>query len=227
VTDENLSLLVDVSAPIAKSWSTHGRVFSVDYSELIKCPQLSKESMVYKIKRVKTCDGSAVEDGEISDEQVYFNYKFQCMSSSPYSLMVEFPDDSLTPDGTYEFTVNAKIDSDGDKVADIGENPVVKQIFLTTVGCPVERNPTSFKIAAANFPALGLGESRLVQETNWRFYSSIKFGVFLACVFFAIGFAASTASRGVLLRSNIKNEQESEQYIPIGASGRASYGSVL
>jgi hypothetical protein len=85
----------------------------------------------------------------------------------------------------------------------------------------------SKKIAAADSLALGLGESRLVQETNWRFHSSIKFGVFLACAFFAIGFAASTTSRSVLLRSNIKNEQESEQNMPIGASGRASYGSVL
>jgi hypothetical protein len=271
------------------------------------------------------------------------------MNSPPYSLMVEFPDDSLTPDGTYELTVNANIASDGDKIADVGGNPVVKQKFLTTVGCPVE-NPTSFfeedkskakteekssttnhetcgsnykltekhalrggkdnqffancykdpwngqtssryrwrdskgnvpfgisgshgscedlcnrcednagekclgfsvsgdicffrkelhsfkndkyfmcskKIAAADSFALSLGESRLVQETNWRFYSSIKFGVFLACAFFAIGFAASTASRSVLLRSNIKNEQKSEQNIPISASGRASYGSVL
>ncbi|CAL6383485.1 unnamed protein product [Bathycoccus prasinos] len=349
VTDENLSLIVDVSAPIAKSWSTYGRVFSVDYSELITCPQLSKESMAYKIKRVKTCDGTAVEDGEISDEHVYFNYKFQCMNSPPYSLMVEFPDDSLTPDGTYELTVNANIDSNTDKIVDVGGNPVVKQKFLTTVSCPVKIPTSSFeedkskatteekssttnhetcssnyklteklglsggkdsqffakcyknpwngktssvyswrdsegnvpfgisgshgscedlcnrcednagekclgfsvsgdkcffrkelhsfkndkyfmcskKIAAADSLALGLGESKLVQETNWRFHSSIKFGVFLACAFFAIGFAASTASRSVLLRSNIKNEQESEQNMPIGASGRASYGSVL
>ena len=50
--------------------------------------------------------------------------------------MVKFPDDSLTPDGTYEVTVNANIDGDGDKIADIGGNPVEKQTFLTTVGCP-------------------------------------------------------------------------------------------
>ena len=101
--------------------------------------------MVYKIKHVKTCNGTAVEDGEISDEHVYFNYKFQCMSSPSYSWMVKFPDDSLTPDGTYEVTVNANIDGDGDKIADIGGNPVEKQTFLTTVGCPVENPTSSFK----------------------------------------------------------------------------------
>ena len=85
--------------------------------------------MVYEIKRVKACDGTAVKQGQISDEHVYFNYKFQCMSSPPYSLMVEFPDDSLTPDGTYEVTVNANIDGDGDKIADVGGNQFESKFF--------------------------------------------------------------------------------------------------
>jgi len=75
-----------------------------------------------------------VEDGEISDEHVYFNYKFQCMNSPPYSLMVEFPDDSLTPDGTYELTVNANIDSNTDKIMDVGKNPAKKQTIRVTIG---------------------------------------------------------------------------------------------
>ena len=346
VTDENLSLFVDVSAPIAKSWSTHGRVFSIDYSEVITCPQLSKESMVYEIKRVKACNGTAVKQGRISDEHVYFNYKLQCMSSPTYSLMVEFPDDSLTPDGTYEVTVNANIDGDGDKIADVGGNPVRKQIFLTTVGCPVENPTSSFKegnsskgtsttnhetcgstymltekrgltrgknkqflarcyknpwnnqtypfyrwrdkngnvpfgisgshgscedlcnrckdtagetclgfsvngdrcffrnklddfrndeyffcskkIPPTDSSTLSLGESGPVQETNWRFSSSITLDAFLACAIFAIGFAANTASRSIRLRSiNMRNEQEAEQNTPICTSERASYGSVL
>ena len=232
VTDENLSLFVDVSAPVAKSTSTLDRVLSIDYSELITCPQLSKPSMVYKIKHVKTCDGTAVEDGEISDEHVYFNYKFQCMSSPSYSLMVKFPDDSLTPDGKYEITVNANIDSDGDKITDVGGNPVEKQNFLTTVGCPVENPTSSLGDSKAttkenSFLPLSLGESGPVQETNWRFSLSINLGAFLACAFFAIGFAANTASRSVRLRSYMRNEQETEQNTPIRTSGRASYGSVL
>ena len=48
--------------------------------------------------------------------------------------MVKFPDDSLTPDGTYEVTVNANIDGDGDKIADIGGNPVEKANFFDNRG---------------------------------------------------------------------------------------------
>ena len=236
VTDENLSLFVDVSAPIAKSWSTHGRVFSIDYSEVITCPQLSKESMVYKIKRAKTCDGTAVEDGEISDEHVYFNYKFQCTSDPPYSLVIEFPKDSLS--GTYEVTVNANIDSVGEKVADAGGNSAEKQMFLTTIGCPVE-NPTSSlgednsKAAITttkenSFLPSNLGDSGPAQETNRRFSSNTTLDAFLACVIFAIGFAASTASRSVRLRSNPRNELETEQNTSICTTSRqTSYGSVL
>merc|ERR1712159_929997 len=176
VTDENLSLFVDVSAPVAKSTSTLDRVLSIDYSELITCPQLSTTaSMVYKIKHVKTCNGTAVEDGEISDEHVYFNYKFQCTSDPPYSLVIEFPKDSLR--GTYEDTVNANIDSVGEKVADAGGNSEEKQMFLTTIGCPVE-NPTSSlgednKAATTtkenSFLPSNLGDSGPAQETNRRF----------------------------------------------------------
>jgi hypothetical protein len=263
--------------------------------------------------------------------------------------MVKFPDDSLTPDGTYEVTVNANIDGDGDKIADIGGNPVEKQTFLTTMSCPVENPTSSFekdnskgtteekssttnhetcgsnykltekhglnggkdkqyfakcyknpsngqtypayrwrdskgnvpfgisgsygscedlcnrcednagekclgfsvsgdrcffrnelhsfehdkyfmcskKIAATDSSALSLGESVPAQETNWRFSSNITLDAFLACVIFAVGFAANTASRSVRLRSNMRNEQEAEQNTPIFTSGRASYGSVL
>merc|ERR1712159_931627 len=145
VTDENLSLFVDVSAPKATQSLTLDRVLRIDYSEPINCPELSKSSMAYEVKRVKACDGDDLDDGSVSDERVYFNYTFQCTSSPPYSLMVEFPDDSLTPDGTYEVTVNANMNSDGDKIADVGGNPVRKQMFLTTMGCPVENPTSSFK----------------------------------------------------------------------------------
>ena len=146
--------------------------------------------------------------------------------------MVKFPDDSLTPDGKYEITVNANIDSDGDKITDVGGNPVEKQNFLTTVGCPVENPTSSLGDSKAttkenSFLPLSLGESGPAQERNWRFSSSINLGAFLACAFFAIGFAANTASRSVRLRSYMRNEQETEQNTPIRTSGRASYGSVL
>ena len=80
VTDENLSLFVDVSAPKATQSLTLDRVLRIDYSEPINCPELSKSSMAYEVKRVKACDGDDLDDGSVSDERVYFNYTFQCTS---------------------------------------------------------------------------------------------------------------------------------------------------
>ena len=235
VTDENLSLFVDVSAPKATQSLTLDRVLRIDYSEPINCPELSKSSMAYEVKRVKACDGDDLDDGSVSEERVYFNYTFQCTSDPPYSLVIEFPKDSLS--GTYEVTVNANIDSVGEKVADAGGNSAEKQMFLTTIGCPVE-NPTSSlgkdsKAAITttkenSFLPSNLGDSGPAQETNWRFSSNTTLDAFLACVIFAIGFAASTASRSVRLRSNPRNELETEQNTSICTTSRqTSYGSVL
>ena len=109
-------------------------------------------------------------------------------------------------------------------------------MFLTTIGCPVE-NPTSSlgkdsKAATTtkenSFLPSNLGDSGPAQETNRRFSSNTTLDAFLACVIFAIGFAASTASRSVRLRSNTRNELETEQNTSICTTSRqTSYGSVL
>ena len=121
--------------------------------------------------------------------------------------------------------------------AHAGGNSAEKQMFLTTIGCPVE-NPTSSlgkdsKAAITttkenSFLPSNLGDSGPAQETNWRFSSNTTLDAFLACAIFAIGFAANTASRSIRLRSiNMRNEQEAEQNTPICTSERPSYGSVL
>ena len=135
VTDENLRLFVDVKAPKATQTLTLDRVLRIEFTEKILCPQLNDKAMVYEIKHVKTCDGAAVENGKVSDTIVYGTYDFVCTNDPPYALVVEIPDNDSTPDGTYEITVNANIDGDnGDKIADVGRNPVKKQTFLVTLG---------------------------------------------------------------------------------------------
>ena len=162
VTDENLRLFVDVTSPTATQTSSLNRALRIDYSEKTACPQLSKSSMTYEIKRIKTCDGTAIDNGRVSDEHVYFNYIFKCTSDPPYSLIIEFPEDSLTPDGTYEVTVNANINRESDKVSDIGGNPVKRQTFLTTLGehCVADAAASRASSARASTTAIELGLDR-------------------------------------------------------------------
>ena len=132
---------MDVKPPKAIWTSVLGRVFKVDYSEPITFPQLQASAMTYEIKHIKYCNG-AEGKVKVSDEHVYFNYDFACMTETSYSLLVEFPEDMMAPDGTYEVTVNAS--PKGDKVVDTGGNPAKKKTFVTTLGdsC-VSSNPPS------------------------------------------------------------------------------------
>jgi len=136
VTDEPLSLEIDVTAPTAISTHVLGRTFSVAHTEPVRCPQLQPHSsMPYKITRVQDCKGNAVENGKIEDVHIYSYFSFICMTDSPYSLAVNFPDESKAPDGTYEITVNANAGAPStEKVADYGGNAVKRQVFRITIG---------------------------------------------------------------------------------------------
>jgi len=136
VTDEPLSLEIDVTAPTAISTHVLGRTFSVAHTEPVRCPQLqSHSSMPYKITRVQDCEGYAVQNGEVEEVHIYSYYSFICMTDSPYSLAVNFPDESQAPDGTYEITVNANAGApSAEKVADYGGNAVKRQVFRITIG---------------------------------------------------------------------------------------------
>jgi len=172
VTDENLSLSVDVKPPKVKSWSMHGRVFSIDYSEPITCPQLQVSAMTYEIKHVKYCNGTEGK-GKVSDEHVYFNYDFMCMTETSYSLLVEFPEDMMTADGTYKITVNAL--PKGSKVVDAGGNPAKTQSFVTTLGdsCLQELSGTLIQSAQTMITSSAkLGDSSI--ETNNEDSSFLK-----------------------------------------------------
>jgi len=172
VTDENLSLSVDVKPPKVKSWSIYGRVFSIDYSEPITCPQLQASAMTYEIKHVKYCNGTEGK-GKVNDEHVYFNYDFTCMTETSYSLLVEFPEDMMTADGMYKITVNAL--PKGNKVVDAGGNPAKTQSFVTTLGdsCIQELSGTLIQSAQTMITSSAkLGDSSI--ETNNEDSSFLK-----------------------------------------------------
>jgi len=131
VTDEPLSLEIDVTAPTAISTHVFGRTFSVAHTEPVRCPQLqSHSSMPYIITRVKDCEGNAVENGKVADVHIYSYFSFICMTDTQYSLVVNFPDESKAPDGTYEITVNANAGApSAEKVTDYGNNAVKRQVY--------------------------------------------------------------------------------------------------
>ena len=132
VTDEPLSLSVDVNPPIAISTHTLDRAFSVEYSEPIKCPEMKEDAMPHKIRQVKDCNGNPVTKNPLSDTNVYLNFRFVCMTESSFKLVIEFP--KTVPDGTYEITINENAGGEGEKVVDLGGNPAEKQMFFATVG---------------------------------------------------------------------------------------------
>ena len=145
VTDENLSLSVDVTPPKAVSTSTLDRIFSVEYTEPIICPQQKASAMTYSIAREKDCAGVAVPDDKktISDEHVFFNFGFTCMTGSSLSpnskLVVEFPETMKMHDGKYSttsgvYSVTVNANEGASKLTDTGENPARKQTFTVTIG---------------------------------------------------------------------------------------------
>ena len=54
VTDENLNVVVDVTAPEITSVSVYNRLLTIDYSEPVICPQLKSDHMSYAVERHKT-----------------------------------------------------------------------------------------------------------------------------------------------------------------------------
>ena len=106
-TEDNLNLIVDVNQPLAVDASVLNDVFKVDFSESLKCLQLSPSQMPYQIRRVKTCDGSHIDSnaGSFSTEAVINTFNFVCMNGDGKgSLVAKFPGN--VAEGSYELTVN-------------------------------------------------------------------------------------------------------------------------
>ena len=141
-TEDNLNLIVDVNQPLAVDASVLNDVFKVDFSESLKCPQLSPSQMPYQIRRVKTCDGSHIDSnvGSFSTEAVINTFNFVCMNGDGKgSLVAKFPGN--VAEGSYELTVNpylykAKTSAEREKLlTDENGNPVATAKYTATFGC--------------------------------------------------------------------------------------------
>ena len=83
---------------------------------------------------MSNCLGIPLSNGgeEVSAEDLYFHYKFTCLSGAHGgALMVQFPD--ISSSGIYEFTVNA--DKKAMLIADAGNNEAATQSFKVAIGC--------------------------------------------------------------------------------------------
>ena len=132
VTDENLNVVVDVTAPEITSVSVYNRLLTIDYSEPVICPQLKSDHMSYAVERVKTCKGDSVESGAVSSSAVFFHYQFTCLTGDRGTIMAKWPYNAEP--GVYKLTVNA--DKLGSMVSDFALNPAFKEeIGGIRMGC--------------------------------------------------------------------------------------------
>ena len=132
VTDENLNVVVDVTAPEITSVSVYNRLLTIDYSEPVICPQLKSDHMSYAVERVKTCKGDSVESGAVSSSAVFFHYQFTCLTGDRGTIMAKWPYNAEA--GVYKLTVNA--DKLGSMVSDFASNPAFKEeIGGIRMGC--------------------------------------------------------------------------------------------
>jgi|TARA_B110000483_G_scaffold243296_1_gene332343 hypothetical protein len=132
VTEENLNVIVDVTAPEITSVSVYNRLLTIDYSEPVTCPQLKSDHMSYAVERVKTCNGDSVESGAVSPSAVFFHYQFTCLAGERGTIMAKWPYNAEA--GVYKLTVNA--DKLGSMVTDFASNPAFKEeIGGIKVGC--------------------------------------------------------------------------------------------
>ena len=178
VTEENLSITVDVTPPVALDTSVLFNTFKIDYSEKIQCPQIQVDNMVYASKRVSNCLGIPLSNGgeEVSAEDLYFHYKFTCLlGANGGALMVQFPD--ISSSGIYEFTVNA--DKKAMLIADVGNNEAATQSFKVAIGCNSTHGQSAklggkSKVTTPKHIIAGLGAAAFNNDENASVSSRAK-----------------------------------------------------
>jgi len=236
-TDENLSLNVDVQSPMARATATLSRVFFIEYSEKIVCPQLNTDHMTYQVKRIKSCDGETIANyGEVvSPSDVFLHYNFVCLPGDRGSLAIKWPGHPTSKPGIYEVTVNA--DKLGTFVQDANGNIAEKQTFQTSwIDC-----------ASSSATATSLLGDELKEQskrTNLttdqpKLFSKVSFvHVYAVLVTLLVSVLLLSKSHlenySTLLMGQQSNKKESEGLIGdadkshiCSEAQRASYGSVI
>ena len=148
VTEENLNVVDDVTSPEVTSVSVYNRLVTIEYSELVKCPQLRADHMSYTIERIETCEGDTVESGMVASSTVFSDYQFTCLNGERgYIIMAKWPKNAES--GIYKLTVNA--DKLGPMVTDFAFNPSSfrEQISGIAVGCNSGKKDSVVKLGGS------------------------------------------------------------------------------
>ena len=79
-TEDNLSLLVDVTPPKPTEIRIQGRLVIVEYTEPVECPQLKASKQIYNVRKYMNCNGDASNNDAVSWTDLTLKYQFRCIS---------------------------------------------------------------------------------------------------------------------------------------------------
>ena len=123
-TKENLNLVVDVTSPKPIALSVMDKLFVVEYTEPVICPQLKTDEEIYQVTRIEDCDGTATEE-VIDWTTILLQYSFRCIEDKINAWTMQLPSD-LDNQGKYQIVVG-KDSTSG--LTDVGGNVVAKMTF--------------------------------------------------------------------------------------------------
>jgi len=123
-TKENLNLVVDVTSPKPIALSVMDKLFVVEYTEPVICPQLKTDEEIYQVTRIEDCDGNTTEE-VIDWTTILLQYSFRCIEDKINAWTMQLPSD-LDNQGKYQIIVGKNSTSG---LTDVGGNVVAKMTF--------------------------------------------------------------------------------------------------
>jgi hypothetical protein len=123
-TKENLNLVVDVTSPKPIALSVMDKLFVVEYTEPVICPQLKTDEEIYQVTRIEDCDGNTTKE-VIDWTTILLQYSFRCIEDKINAWTMQLPSD-LDNQGKYQIVVG-KDSTSG--LTDVGGNVVAKMTF--------------------------------------------------------------------------------------------------
>jgi hypothetical protein len=154
-TEENLNLVVDVTSPQPITLNVMDKLFIVEYTEPVMCPQLKTDEEIYQVTRIEDCDGNTDNEGKIKWTTILLQYSFRCIEDKMNAWTMQLPSDSDNL-GKYQVVVG-KDSTSG--LTDVGGNVVPKMTFdvdfcsssatVTVVSSSSSSSSSSAKSAAA------------------------------------------------------------------------------
>ncbi|CAL6314626.1 unnamed protein product [Bathycoccus prasinos] len=123
-TKENLNLVVDVTSPKPIALSVMDKLFVVEYTEPVICPQLKTDEEIYQVTRIEDCDGNTTKE-VIDWTTILLQYSFRCIEDKINAWTMQLPSD-LDNQGKYQIVVGKNSTSG---LTDVGGNVVAKMTF--------------------------------------------------------------------------------------------------